>query len=81
MDEEEVKIQLASLLLEGTALIWWEIKLQKVVKKNGNIRSSWSKFTFALKKQLYPLGYTQKAITEWKNLRWGKWKSVQNFTK
>jgi hypothetical protein len=27
IDEEEVKVQLASLWLEGTALVWWEIKL------------------------------------------------------
>jgi hypothetical protein len=26
-DEEEVKVQLASLRLEGTALVWWDIKL------------------------------------------------------
>jgi hypothetical protein len=27
IDEEEVKMQLASLRLEGTALVWWERKL------------------------------------------------------
>ena len=28
IDEEEPKVQLASLWLEGTALVWWERKLQ-----------------------------------------------------
>jgi hypothetical protein len=28
IDEEEVKVHLASLRLEGTALVWWESKLQ-----------------------------------------------------
>jgi hypothetical protein len=27
IDEEEVKVKLASLLLEGTSLVWWERKL------------------------------------------------------
>jgi hypothetical protein len=27
IDEEEVKVQLTSLRLEGTAIVWWEIKL------------------------------------------------------
>jgi hypothetical protein len=31
IDEEEVKVQLASLRLEGTALVWWESKLQDKV--------------------------------------------------
>ena len=41
IDEEEVKVQLASLQLEGTTLVWWEIKLQDK-SKCGNILSSWS---------------------------------------
>jgi hypothetical protein len=28
IDEEELKVQLASLQLEGTTLVWWESKLQ-----------------------------------------------------
>jgi hypothetical protein len=51
-------------------------KLQEGVQKNGNIISSWSEFTSALKKQFYPSGYTQKVIMEWNNLRQGKGKSV-----
>jgi hypothetical protein len=46
IDEEEVKVQLASLRLEGTALIWWESKLQGI-SKCGNLLSSWLEFKSA----------------------------------
>jgi hypothetical protein len=39
IDEEEVKVQLASLQLEGTTLIWWERKLRDKIKC-GNLLSS-----------------------------------------
>jgi hypothetical protein len=57
---------LASLHLEGTMLIWWESKLQAGVQNNDKILLTWSKFTYALKKQFYPLGYTQKEIMDGK---------------
>jgi hypothetical protein len=41
IDEDEIKIQLASLFLEGTTLIWWEGKLQEGIQKSGKILSSW----------------------------------------
>jgi hypothetical protein len=43
IDEEEVKVQLDSLRLEGTTLVWWERKLQDM-SKCGNLLSSWSEF-------------------------------------
>jgi hypothetical protein len=43
IDEEEVKVQLDSLRLEGTALVWWGSKLQDR-SKCGNLLSSWSEF-------------------------------------
>jgi hypothetical protein len=39
IDEEEVKVQLNSLRLEGIALVWWESKLQDI-GKCGNLLSS-----------------------------------------
>ena len=36
IEEDEAKVQLASLRLSGTALIWWESKLHKGRKKLGN---------------------------------------------
>ncbi len=40
IEEDEAKIQLASLWLSSTALIWWEGKLQKGNKNLGNLLSS-----------------------------------------
>jgi len=41
IDEEEGKVQLASLQLEDTTLVWWERKLQEIIKC-GKVLSSWS---------------------------------------
>jgi hypothetical protein len=79
IDEEEVKVQLASLRLEGTALVWWERKLHDI-SKCGNLLSSWSKFKKEIRKQFYPLGYLHKEIMEWKTLRQSKGQIVQSFT-
>jgi hypothetical protein len=81
IEEEEENIQLDSLRMEGTTLVWWERKLHKGSKNTGILLSSWSEFTSALKKQFYPLVYVQKSIMKWKNLRQGKGQSVQSFTK
>jgi hypothetical protein len=64
IEEEEENIQLDSLRMEGTTLVWWERKLHKGSKNNGKILSSWSEFTSALKTKFYPLGYAHKAIME-----------------
>jgi hypothetical protein len=79
IDEEEVKVKLASLRLEGTAIVWGESKLQDR-SKCGNLLSSWSKFKSAIRKQFYPLGYLHKAMIEWKTLRQSKGQNVQSFT-
>jgi hypothetical protein len=78
IDEEEVKVKLASLRLEGTTLVWWESKLQDR-SKCGNLLSSWSKFKSVIRKQFYPLGYLHKAMMEWKTLRESKGQTVQSF--
>jgi hypothetical protein len=63
IDEEEVKVQLASLWLEGTTLIWWERKIHDI-SKCGNVISSWLEFKSAIRKQFYPLGYLHKSMME-----------------
>jgi hypothetical protein len=68
IDEKEVKVQLASLRLEGTALIWWESKIHDI-SKCGNLLFSWSEFETEVRKQFYPLGYLHKAMMERKTLR------------
>jgi hypothetical protein len=80
IDEEGVKVQVASLRLEGTALVWWERKIQDK-SKCGKLLSSWSEFKIEIRKQFYPLGYLHKAMMEWKILRQSKGQTVQSFTK
>ena len=48
--DDETKIQLASLKLGGTSLIWWKIKTKDDLNKNGKTISSWNDFITALKK-------------------------------
>jgi hypothetical protein len=47
--DEETKIQLASLKLGGTNLIWWESRTRDNLKKSGKTISSWNDFVIALK--------------------------------
>ena len=69
VDSERKKIQLASLRLGGTALVWWEGKTQADLQKHGKIISTWNEFVFAIKKQFYPLAYMQQAMMSWQTLR------------
>jgi hypothetical protein len=46
--DEETMIQLASLKMGGTALVWWESGTKKDLKKFGKTLSSWLDFTSAL---------------------------------
>jgi hypothetical protein len=78
--DEIGKIQLVSLRISCTTLIWWEIKMQFNLVQKGKVISSWDKFTKAIRKQFYPLAYTQTTITEWKHLRQGKGKNIQAYT-
>jgi hypothetical protein len=80
IQDDETKIQLASLRLDSATLIWWESKTQEDMKKHGKILISWNDFIVAIKKQFYPLAYKQKAIMEWQNFRQAKGQSVQSFT-
>jgi hypothetical protein len=73
-------VQLDSLWLENTPLVWWEIKLQDK-SKYGNLLSSWSEFKSTIRKQFYPLGCLHKGMIEWKTLRQSKGQIVQGFTK
>ena len=69
--EDEAKIQLASLWLSSTTLVWWDSRLQSS-KNVGNLLSSWPNFISVLKEQFFPLDYRQKALMNWKYLRQGK---------
>ena len=80
LQDDEAKIQLASLRLEGASLIWWEAKTQEDVKKHGKVLTSWNDFIVAIRRQFYPLAYIQKIIIDWNNYRQAKGKNVQIFT-
>jgi hypothetical protein len=60
--DDETKIQLASLKLGGTTLIWWERRTRDDLKKSGKTISSWNDFVIALKQQFYPLAYMQQEM-------------------
>jgi hypothetical protein len=80
IQDDETKIQLASLRLDSATLIWWEAKTQEDMKKHGKILTSWNDFIVAIKKQFYPLAYMQKAIMDWQNFTQAKGQNVQSFT-
>ena len=44
LHEDDTKIQLASLRMEGEALVWWEAKTKDEIKKHGKITLSWAEF-------------------------------------
>ena len=76
IDSGKSKIQLASLHLGGTSLVWWEGRTQADMKRHGKTISFWSEFVSAIKKQFYTLAYMQQAMMSWKTLRQLKGQSV-----
>jgi hypothetical protein len=78
--DEATQIKLASLHLVGTTLIWWKSKLQNGTQQVGNVFPSWKFSVSTLRKQLYPLGYKEKYLIEWKILKLTKGQIVQEYT-
>jgi hypothetical protein len=60
IQDDETKIQLASLRLDSATLIWWESKTQEDMKKHGKILTSWNDFIVAIKRQFLPIGIYAK---------------------
>ena len=50
LQEDDIKIQLASLRLEGAALVWWEAKTQEEMRIHGKISITWVEFVSAIKR-------------------------------
>jgi hypothetical protein len=46
--DEETMIQLVSLKMGGTTLVWWESRTKNDLKKFGKTLSSWPDFTSSL---------------------------------
>jgi hypothetical protein len=78
--DEETMIELTSLNMGGTTLVWWESRKKKDLKKFGKTLSSWLDFTSVLRKKFYPLAYMQQAIMSWQNFRQLKGQIVQSYT-
>ena len=62
LQDDDTKIQLASLRMEDAKLVWWEAKTKEEIKKHGNMILSWLDFIAAIKQNFYPLTRMQKAI-------------------
>eukprot|EP00253_Pinus_taeda_P010474 PITA_10474 len=80
MHDDATKIQLASLRMDGAALVWWEAKTKEEIKKFGKVTLTWTDFLLAIKKQFYPLSHMQKAIMNWQNFRQLKGHNFQDYT-
>ena len=80
LHDDDTKIQLASLRMDGAALVCWEVKTNDEIKKHGKITLSWAKFITVIKNKFYPLSHLQKAIMNWQNFRQLKGQNVQDYT-
>ena len=60
--DDDTKIQLASLRMEGETLVWREAKTKEEINKHGKIILSWTDFINAIKIQFYLLAHMQKSI-------------------
>ena len=49
LHDDDTKIQLASLRMEGAALVWWEAKTKEEIKNHGDIILSWTDFITVIK--------------------------------
>ena len=47
--DDDTKIQLASLRMEGATLVWWEAETKEEIKNHGNIILSWTDLITAIK--------------------------------
>ena len=80
LQDDDTKIQLASLRMEGASLVWWEAKTKEEIKKHGKIIISWSDFITTIKQKFYPLAHMQKAIMNWYKFTQLKGQNVQEYT-
>jgi hypothetical protein len=77
---ERKKIQLASLRLGGTALVWWEGRTQADLKNMVKSFLHGMNLLHAIKKKFYPLAYMQQAMMSWQKFSQLKGQSVQSYT-
>lgn len=75
LQDDDIKIELASLRMDGATLILWEEETQEEIKNHGKISIYWSDFIAAIKRQFYPIAYMQKSI-----IRQLKGQNMQDYT-
>ena len=69
--EEDMKLQIASLQLEGIAQAWWDTQLENLSETDESTDTcitSWDSFCQALHHCFYPPGYLQNLLTKWLHL-------------
>ena len=66
--EDITKIHLYTICMGGITLILWGSRTQEDMEQHDKIISSSVDFISALRKQLYPLAYTQTSMIEWLHL-------------
>ena len=49
LQDDDTKIQLASLRMEDVTLVWWEAKTKGEIKEHGKIILSWLEFITTVK--------------------------------
>ena len=85
---EEMKLQIASLQLEGLAQTWWDTHLENMslvvelgeqAETNSTPITSWNLFCEALRERFYPPGYIQNLLAKWLQLRQLPNQSVQAY--
>lgn len=86
--EEEIKLQIASLQLEGLAQTWWDTHLENMslvvelgepAKTRSIPITSWNLFCQALRECFYPPGYIQNLLAKWLQLQQLPNESVQAY--
>ena len=66
--EEDMKLQIASLQLEGIAQAWWDTQLEKyseIDESTDTHITSWDNFCQALRDPFYPPGYLKNLLARW----------------
>ena len=65
MMEEDMKLQIASLQLEGITQAWWDTQLENFSESTYTHITSWDNFCQALCNLFYPPGYLQNLLAKW----------------
>ena len=77
-----MKLQIASLQLEGIAQAWWDTQIENFSETDESTDTritSWDNFCQALRSHFYPPGNIQNLLAKWFQLRQLLNHSVQSY--